>query len=278
MNITTNIQARGKEGDFFPCANLEKNKAKVGPHQIQTQIKTKQSTAESISVPQQKTQRAVSISPRYQCSECEKNFADKKTLIRHQKQHTVGGSIFPCGKCNKVLKRQDRLGEHYITCSTQICAYCDLHIADKNQFRVHVIHHQLQPHRCPQCNKEYKSKQRLNIHQKTHTRSKKTYPCEMCNKTFSASSGLKRHQSIHQTRLSKDKIAYWCAVCDFSCGEKNLLIEHSKKHKEGDVYKCKICEKEIKSFNNRKRHFMTHMREKKFSALTVNILSNIKVK
>ncbi|KXN64686.1 hypothetical protein CONCODRAFT_31409, partial [Conidiobolus coronatus NRRL 28638] len=47
----------------------------------------------------------------YKCSECQKSFNRKNSLLRHQRIHS-GAKPYECGNCSKRFSRKDILTRH----------------------------------------------------------------------------------------------------------------------------------------------------------------------
>ena len=140
-------------------------------------------------------------------------------------------------------------------------------------------HHESKPFRCPVCNKQFKYKGSLHIHQKSHSEPT-TYQCSMCSKSFATEGRLLRHRSTHAEEwkglTSTDengpvtrkrlrdaaemvKAEFKCVHCGRCYETGSALKLHVRSH-AGDqqLFACSICDKQFTRLAHLERHSGIH--------------------
>ena len=117
------------------------------------------------------------------------------------------------------------------------CQMCDARFKGSGGLRNHykVVHATGPLFKCDDCGKEFRLKERLKLHIRTHT-GFKPYKCPECDKTFARGGQLVQHRRTH----SQVK-PYSCDQCSgtFTCAA-NLAL-HLKRHNGQKDHKCDIC-------------------------------------
>ncbi|XP_055378262.1 zinc finger protein Xfin-like [Condylostylus longicornis] len=99
-------------------------------------------------------------------------------------------------------------------------------------------------HKCPDCDKTFKTTATLNFHKKVHTgeaelhAKERPYICAYCSKTFTQSNTLKQH-----TRIHTGEKPFQCTYCEKSFSVKDYLTKHIRTHTGEKPYSCTYCEK-----------------------------------
>ncbi|XP_060143198.1 zinc finger protein 7 isoform X2 [Globicephala melas] len=132
----------------------------------------------------------------YKCSECGKAFSQNSTLFQHQIIH-AGVKPYGCSECGKAFSRSSYLIEHQ-RIHTRAQWYheygntleASTHVSRKKVNTVKKLH------KCNECEKIFRWRSHLIIHQRIHT-GEKPYKCNECGKAFNRSSRLTQHQKIH---------------------------------------------------------------------------------
>jgi uncharacterized Zn-finger protein len=150
----------------------------------------------------------------FTCKYCEKQFADKCSLILHEQIHT-GEKLLKCKYCEKIFTRQDLLAPHEYTCihagekSFECkCKYCEKKFNRRQYLVAHELVHTGEiTFKCKFCEKRFSSKGRLDEHEYNHTR-EKPFRCKYCGITFTIWSNLTRHKcdQLHQMQVLVGKI------------------------------------------------------------------------
>ncbi|XP_045633340.1 zinc finger protein 7 isoform X2 [Ursus americanus] len=132
----------------------------------------------------------------YKCTECGKAFSQNSTLFQHQIIH-AGVKPYGCSECGKAFSRSSYLIEHQ-RIHTRAQWYheygntleASTHVSRKKVNTVKKLH------KCNECEKIFRWRSHLIIHQRIHT-GEKPYKCNECGKAFNRSSRLTQHQKIH---------------------------------------------------------------------------------
>ena len=140
--------------------------------------------------------------------------------------------------------------------------YCDKH---KNYYPTweEYEHHIRSSHnsfKCAVCSKQFKAKQALNEHMKTHV-----HQCSKCARKFPTEKGLQSHLLAHK---------FECKTCKKLFNTTEILTEHIKTHKVNEkiinqilnmnYYKCDKCEKGFET----KAQLEQHLKDKHYVPCT----------
>lgn len=177
----------------------------------------------------------VKESYKMKCSKCLKVFKKKEVLEAHYKKVHQGVSApWKCSYCGKGFTRKASLEEHVSRHKGEKQRYCD--ICDKQFYQtaywrhvatVHPSKDKLK-HQCPQCNKVFTLKFKLDIHMQSHmNHEEKLFFCEDCpDKRFASEEKLKNHKrSVH----SKQEASHLCGECGASYSNYAALYQHTKR-------------------------------------------------
>ncbi|CAO1420299.1 unnamed protein product [Diamesa tonsa] len=166
----------------------------------------------------------------FKCDEegCDKMFKTKQARNEHKKIHTT---TYKCTfeDCNKIFKSQQAYAQHVgmhngnqFTCTFTGCDH--LPFTRKRALQAHIRNkhkYMEDSFECPQCDKYYTDRSKLNAHMKYH--SEKKIICDLCGQSFYEKQKLKRHFIKHSGLK-----AWMCHLC---VKQKNFFFrDHLKKH------------------------------------------------
>ncbi|XP_053215349.1 zinc finger protein 282-like [Podarcis raffonei] len=183
----------------------------------------------------------------YVCADCGKSFLYEEQRALHQRTHPraspegspasslrPGGEAYPCPECGRCFPHQASLSKHRLWHSGE------------------------QPHTCSECNKSFRLKINLRLHQRSHAAAAAglaakagSYICGECGRSFNHHSNFLRHQMIHTGERP-----YACGECGKTFIRKEHLATHGRLHTGERPYQCPLCQKSF----TRKQHLVGHQR------------------
>ena len=111
---------------------------------------------------------------------------------------------------------------------------------------------------CDVCEKTFVNASCLERHKKRHT-GERPFQCKVCLKTFNRADTLKDHIKTHTGERP-----FKCEVCDKTFIRKGILTDHKKIHTGQRPFKCEVCEKRFVNASDLKRHKKRHTGERPF--------------
>ncbi|XP_043934364.1 zinc finger protein 501-like [Protopterus annectens] len=112
------------------------------------------------------------------------------------------------------------------TSGEKACVLCESSFKPETQYCAH---------QCTDCDKVFKSKSDLTVHQKTHV-GIKYFKCDKCGSGFKLHLNFIRHQQITCKRTS-----YTCRDCKKCFTSKTELADHTLVHRREKPFNCAAC-------------------------------------
>ncbi|GFR59730.1 transcriptional repressor CTCF [Elysia marginata] len=141
-----------------------------------------------------------------------------------------------------------------------MCDYCDYTSPKRYLLTRHMkSHSDERPHKCPECNRGFKTPASLINHVNTHTGTR-PHKCKTCDAAFTTSGELVRHIRYKHTFEKPHR----CPQCDYASVELSKLKRHMRSHTGERPYKCPHCPYASPDTYKLKRHLRIHTGEKPY--------------
>ncbi|XP_053674397.1 zinc finger protein 595-like [Anopheles nili] len=198
---------------------------------------------------------------RFQCEHCDRSYALRSTLHRHQNTHKVDKTL-ECKHCGKMFGKSSSLAMHvkrnHDTDNPFPCDVCGKQFKETSRLVEHRrIHSGEKSFICEVCGKCFRTRQVLKDHKLNCFGSNATLPCfcRFCSETFpNLSAALQHVKNSHETDIPESK----CRYCDLIFRDAETLIEHEFRHTLPGIIACKVCNRIFKHHKNLMRHVKMH--------------------
>ena len=159
------------------------------------------------------------------CPDCGQTYRHKYGLKVHRATHT-GQLPFKCDICEKAFALKSQLKRHEKRHQGYDCAYenCGYHALTWTSLRKHItVQHRL-VHKCDICDKTFSSHYSLLTHEKLHNGEKLVCPFENCGRSYVKKSNLNIHFKTHTDER------FHCEMngCKKKFKHKISLVNHQK--------------------------------------------------
>lgn len=235
------------------------------------------------------------------CYICQKDFYQRKNLLRHLRVEHVNDLPFNCGTCvSETITNLNRLNLHHIQHDFTLkrrCFYCPARFScgqavSRHMRKLHSTQYDIDAEKnrrfiCRYCAQKFTKKYDLEKHETKHLLElsndaadlKRELKCYICNDFMGQSrEDLNEHLCSHS-----DWLPYRCGKCDDKLiNSTRVLREHLRQHAEGLAIKCVYCEQRFVSLADCQHHEKrAHVQDKQVHELqTAKIqaeIHNIKV-
>ncbi|MGH0143513.1 UNVERIFIED_CONTAM: hypothetical protein FKN15_040169 [Acipenser sinensis] len=182
------------------------------------------------------------------CNQCGARYSSLDMFQTHLKTHLENQALpkLTCPQCNKEFPNQESLLKHVtihfmITSTYYICESCDKQFTSVDDLQKHLLDmHTFVFFRCTLCQEVFDSKVSVQLHLAVkHSNEKKVYRCTSCNWDFRHESDLQLH--VKHNHLENQGKVHKCIFCGESFGTEVELQCHITTHSK--KYNCKFCSK-----------------------------------
>ena len=168
-------------------------------------------------------------------------------LFKYKRKRT-----FKCLKCGHIKKSQRKINKHIRSSHGLLsCDNCGKMCNTLSALRKHNYEHteKAGKHPCDNCGKSFTFASMLKSHRKVHL-TVLEHHCLHCDKSFKNKGELSKHQSVHSGKK------WFCqqAGCKYECIDPRNLRAYMHSHNAAGRYKCAICGKGFKVYQQMKRH------------------------
>jgi len=168
----------------------------------------------------------------YGCSFCEKHFATKGALKRHEEVNHTKSNFKVCEECGDSFSTRRGLESHLQTqhgiMNRFQCEMCTAYFLTEDGMKQHVASNSCKENKCTLCQKVFPSKTKLEYHKNVHKNSEtkvKEHGCHLCGKMFTRKTTLRDH-ILNRHENFKNFVCH----CGKSFNNQNHLNEHSMTH------------------------------------------------
>ncbi|KAK7076147.1 hypothetical protein SK128_007361 [Halocaridina rubra] len=194
----------------------------------------------------------------FMCIHCPQKFSKVSSITSHmRKKHR--DSLQRCPKCKKLYSSHYLWTRHMLVHTNMrpfTCTECDKKFKSKNELNNHKKTHkpceERYTHCCEVCGKRFTQKANLENHLKLHS-GKRPFACEFCGKTFSQRGNMEEHRRIHTGEKP-----FACNACGVRFSRQGQLSTHRKMHTGEKPHKCRFCEKEFLRLEVLRKHENVH--------------------
>jgi len=194
------------------------------------------------------------------CTECDKPFEHKPTLLTHIRVDHFNYQPYQCKMCNKKFDLTSKLSSHMDSVHNikELCFQCEIcseTFPNNGRLYAHKLKiHNLGPtHVCNFCGKSFKIKTSLTQHIKHQHEKSENHICDQCGKSYFSEQAMKQHRVI--VHESNEPMKCEFEGCDYFYINKTQLRTHMKKHgPRRKDHKCKFCPKMFPTPKEKKRH------------------------
>ena len=171
------------------------------------------------------------------CDICEKTFADKTELKKHQEGYINSEGIYPCQEDDCLFKSSIRLAlQKHIQIvhksNLMICEECLAKVGNMKEHKT-FAHGSLPEYQCPSCALQFKSIVFLKKHEESHDTGR--LDCDQCTHKANTMFSLRSHK-----KHTHNVLMFFCLSCSYTSPSISSLRKHERKHKMPTV-KCKKC-------------------------------------
>lgn len=195
--------------------------------------------------------------PRFKCSDCARVYLNRLDYEKHIVTHTKNRP-FACYTCDKRFAFKQGLERHQTIHDNEAqphpCQYCDMRFPSAARLQRHLSndHAGTRPFPCAKCSKRFMLSHHLYRHMRTAHKVKDdlaTFQCPDCEHLFDDRAEFFDHCSEHA------EITMCCPLCKVKLDSIDELTDHFKLHSKSDMYFCDYCNLIYMNSDDLNNHF-----------------------
>lgn len=199
----------------------------------------------------------------FQCVECGKGFATKRSLRNHSHgEKDSRDRLHSCHQCPASFATAFMLKVHEKSHSDErpfTCAECGKSYRSQHVYQDHLNQHKgIKAYSCKECGKSFTWRTSLWAHTANHAK-EKPFGCVQCGAMFAEQSQLKDHWEVHL-----DDKPFQCPICGLGFMLQPDCDKHIEIHKQSPSYSCTKCDEKFVWADELNRHLQTHKEKRKF--------------
>ncbi|KAE8741147.1 hypothetical protein FOCC_FOCC013309 [Frankliniella occidentalis] len=219
----------------FKCTQCPKQFGRLSAFKAHKHDKADSSSSESTATATASRKRTI-----IKCETCGKEFTNRVHHEEHVRSHT-GERPFQCVECGKgfatkrSLRNHNHLGKNARE-RPHMCSQCPATFTTGFMLKIHEKGHSGEkPFACDECGKAYRSQHVYQDHLNQH-KGIKAHKCKECGKCFTWRTSLWAHTKEH----SKEK-PFECVQCGAKFAEQTELKDHWEVHFDDKPFQCPEC-------------------------------------
>lgn len=195
--------------------------------------------------------------PRHQCSECDRVYLNVVDYNKHVETHNKNRP-FQCRFCDKAFAFKQGLERHEVIHDIQSlpnpCQYCDLRFPSASRLQRHLSqkHAGMRPFPCSKCSKRFSLSHHLYRHMRTthSTQEVTTYQCPECEEVYVDREEFFNHAIEHAS------LTLTCPLCKLVYETVEDVTDHIIVHSKSDMHFCDYCNLVYMNSEDLQGHFM----------------------
>ena len=192
--------------------------------------------------------------PDYKCEFCNITCQDKTSLTLHMRLHgdkKLPSPPKPCVRSFETLKRKNT-PEIIKIANVFKCPKCPFNSPSELATNDHIFWaHNDSHHECYFCDLNFSNRVQMLKHERTHIQ---PFYCPECQRTYSSKEKLE----IHTVHAHSEDLPWACQYCKKRFSNQKLRDGHELTHLGFSAYKCRICGIPFTQEHNQKRHEKTY--------------------
>lgn len=195
---------------------------------------------------------------RHQCAECDRTYLNIVDYEKHIKTHEKNRP-YHCNYCDKAFAFKQGLERHEVIHDVKSlpnpCQYCDMRFPSAARLQRHLSqkHAGMRPFPCSKCAKRFSMSHHLYRHMRTaHVDSIEStqLQCPECEEVYINRELFFNHAAEHANLTMN------CPLCKLAFESVDDAVDHVEKHSTSDMHFCDYCNLIYMTSNDLQNHFM----------------------